>query len=80
MLHGVFRRSEIGTQVAATLLANVLRVDLRQPVVVRTAKVVVVHGEGDTRVLGIFTRRDLVVAYGRHMDRIPRDDEVRGPD
>jgi CIC family chloride channel protein len=36
----------------------------------RTDSVLVVAAPGDLRVAGIFTRRDLVVGYGRHMDRI----------
>jgi CIC family chloride channel protein len=36
----------------------------------RVDSVVVVGGPGDERVSGIFTRRDLVVAYGRHLDRL----------
>jgi len=39
----------------------------------RTDSVLVASGPDDRRVTGIFTRRDLVVAYGRHLDKIHVD-------
>jgi CBS domain-containing protein len=36
----------------------------------RADSVLVVAARTDRRVVGIFTRRDLVVAYGRHMEKL----------
>jgi CIC family chloride channel protein len=64
-----FMREPVGPLTPQSTLADAARLLAGR----RADSVLVVAGQDDRHVVGIFTRRDLVVSYGRHLDKIHAD-------